>query len=472
MPSSPYTASDWGCLSLHCRILAPTWGIANKLPAPSGYANTSFIPGLENSHSWPHNISVGSEEAFLQICQSYPSHVKPETSWHQALNISLLDFGPHTSSRNVEKCCSSFCPFIFLKRQFYRDYMAHESDSRLGCVREINQWYHCFADWIHLLLCGGRHSRGIQGASPSAGFGDPLSCLHGVLQCQRTGHHSLPEGFECQDLQQVGQKQAPGRLSELLLAWSQQWVSIPSGFHDQSVAMGFPRCSSSKESTCQRRGQGLNPWSGKIPRAAEQLSPWATTPEPPSVQLMPRNKRCHHNEKPTHSDEDPVRPKHCFLCSSLFQSPFTFAPVLLLFSCSVVSCSLLTHGLQHTRLHHLLSTISWSLLKLMSVESVIPSNNLILCHSLLLLPLILPRIRFFPMNHLFESSGQSIVVSASASVLPMNIQGWLPLGLTGLISLLSKGLSDVFSSTKNWKHQLFSAQPPLWSNSHIHTWLL
>ena len=138
---------------------------------------------------------------------------------------------------------------------------------------------------------------------------------------------------------------------------------------------------------------------------------------------MPRNKRCHHNEKPTHSDEDPVRPKHCFLCSSLFQSPFTFAPVLLLFSCSVVSCSLLTHGLQHTRLHHLLSTISWSLLKLMSVESVIPSNNLILCHSLLLLPLILPRIRFFPMNHLFASSGQSIGVSASASVLPMNIQG-------------------------------------------------
>ena len=283
MPSSPHTASDWGCLSLHCRILAPTWGIANKLPAPSGYANTSFIPGLENSHSWPHNVSVGSEEAFLQICQSYPSHVKPETSWHQALNISLLDFGPHTSSRNVEECCSSFCPFIFLKRQFYRDYMSHESDSRLGCVREINQWHHCFADWIHLLLCGGRHSWGIQGASPSAGFGDPLSCLHGVLQCQRTGHHSLPEGFECQDLQQVGQKQAPGELSELLLAWSQQWVSIPSGFHDKSVAMGFPWCSSSKESTCQWRGQGLNPRSEKIPHATK--SNWAHEPQLLSLQV-------------------------------------------------------------------------------------------------------------------------------------------------------------------------------------------
>ena len=114
---------------------------------------------------------------------------------------------------------------------------------------------------------------------------------------------------------------------------------------------------------------------------------------------MLRNKRCHHNEKPTHSDEDPVRPKNWFLCSSLsrsLQSPFTLAPVLLLFSCSVVSCSLLTHGLQHTRLHHLLSTISWSLLKLMSVESVMPSNKLILCHSLLLLSSIFPRIRFFP----------------------------------------------------------------------------
>ena len=215
MPSSPHIASDWGCLSLHCRILAPTWGIANKLPAPSGYANTSFIPGLENSHSWLYNVFVGSEEAFIHICQSYPSHVKAETSWHQALNTSLLDFGPHTSSRKVEECCSSFCPFVFLKRQFYRDYITHESDSRLGCVREINWQHHCFADWIHLLLCGGRRSRGIQGASPSAGFGDPLSCLHGVLQCQRTGYHSLPEGFECQDLQQVGQKQAPGRLSEL-----------------------------------------------------------------------------------------------------------------------------------------------------------------------------------------------------------------------------------------------------------------
>ena len=70
------------------------------------------------------------------------------------------------------------------------------------------------------------------------------------------------------------------------------------------------------------------------------------------------------------------------------------------------------------------------------------------------------------------SGGQSIGVSASVLVLPMNIQDWFPLGLTGLISLLSKGLSRVFSNTTVQKHQFFDAQPSLWSNSHIHTWLL
>ena len=70
------------------------------------------------------------------------------------------------------------------------------------------------------------------------------------------------------------------------------------------------------------------------------------------------------------------------------------------------------------------------------------------------------------------SSGQSIGASASASVLPMNIQSWFPLGLNGLISLLSKRLSAVFSSTTVWKHQFFGVQPFLWSNSHIPTWVL
>ena len=76
------------------------------------------------------------------------------------------------------------------------------------------------------------------------------------------------------------------------------------------------------------------------------------------------------------------------------------------------------------------------------------------------------------MSQFFESGGQSIGVSASSSVLPMNIQDWYPLGWTGWISLQSKGLSRVFSNTTVQKHQLFGSQLSLWSNSHIPTWLL
>ena len=78
----------------------------------------------------------------------------------------------------------------------------------------------------------------------------------------------------------------------------------------------------------------------------------------------------------------------------------------------------------------------------------------------------------FPISRLFASGGQTIEASASAPVLLLHIQGWFPLGLTGLISLLSKGLLRVFSSTTIQKHQFFSAQPSLWSNSHICIWLL
>ena len=78
----------------------------------------------------------------------------------------------------------------------------------------------------------------------------------------------------------------------------------------------------------------------------------------------------------------------------------------------------------------------------------------------------------FSMSNLFTSGGQSIGASASTSVLPMNLQGCFPLGLTYLISFLSKGLSTVFSSTTAQKYQVFSIQPPLWSNPHICTWLL
>ena len=102
-------------------------------------------------------------------------------------------------------------------------------------------------------------------------------------------------------------------------------------------------------------------------------------------------------------------------------------------------------------------TISWSLPKLMSIESVMLSNYLILCRPLLLLPSIFPSIRVFS-NEFFTSGSQSIGVSPSVSVLPMNIQGWFPFGLTGLIYLLCKGLSKVFSNITVWKHQFFNTQ--------------
>ena len=114
--------------------------------------------------------------------------------------------------------------------------------------------------------------------------------------------------------------------------------------------------------------------------------------------------------------------------------------------------------------------LSRSLPKLVSVELVMPSNYLILCSPLLLLPSIFPSIRVSSNESALASSGQSI--GASALGLTMNIQSWYPLRLTALISLQSKGLSRIFSSITIQKHQLFSAQPSLWYNSHIHTWLL
>ena len=92
-------------------------------------------------------------------------------------------------------------------------------------------------------------------------------------------------------------------------------------------------------------------------------------------------------------------------------------------------------------------TISLSLLKVMSTESVMPPNHLILCHPLLLLPSTFPSIRVFSNELALLIRGPKYWSFSSVSVLPMNIQGWFPLGLTGLIFLLSKGLSRVFSST-------------------------
>ena len=97
-------------------------------------------------------------------------------------------------------------------------------------------------------------------------------------------------------------------------------------------------------------------------------------------------------------------------------------------------------------------TNSQSLHKLMSIESVMPYSHLILCHPLLFLPPIPPASGSFPMSQLFACGGQSIGVSALASVLPMNTQDWSPLEWTGWFSLQSKGLSRVFSNTTVQKH--------------------
>ena len=117
-------------------------------------------------------------------------------------------------------------------------------------------------------------------------------------------------------------------------------------------------------------------------------------------------------------------------------------------------------------------TNSQSLLKLMSIESVMPSNHLILCCALLLLPSIFPAAGSFQISQFFDSGDQRIGVSASTSLLPMNIQDLFPSGWTSWISLQPKGLSRLFSNTTIQKHQFFGTQLSSWSNSHIHTWLL
>ena len=117
-------------------------------------------------------------------------------------------------------------------------------------------------------------------------------------------------------------------------------------------------------------------------------------------------------------------------------------------------------------------TNSWSLLKFMSIELVLPLNHLILYCPFSSCLQACPASGSFPMSQLFAPGGQRIGVSVSASVLPMNIQDWFPLGWTDWISLQSKGFSRVFSKTTVQKHQFFHTQLSLWSNSHIHTRLL
>ena len=117
-------------------------------------------------------------------------------------------------------------------------------------------------------------------------------------------------------------------------------------------------------------------------------------------------------------------------------------------------------------------TNSWSSLKFISIALVMSSSHLILCCTFSFCPLSLPESGSLPVSQFFTSGGQSIGALALASVLLMNIQSWFPIGLTGLISLLFKLLSKVFSSTTVWKHQFFSTLLSLWSPSHTCIWLL
>ena len=140
-------------------------------------------------------------------------------------------------------------------------------------------------------------------------------------------------------------------------------------------------------------------------------------------------------------------------------------------SCSVMSNSLRPYGLQHARLACPSPTpraCSNSCPSSWWCHPTISSSVVPFCSHLQ----SFPASGSFPRSQFFTSGGQSIRVSASASVLRMNTQDWFLLGLTGSISLQSKGLSRVFSNTTVQKHQFFSAQLSSQSNSHIHTWPL
>ena len=134
-----------------------------------------------------------------------------------------------------------------------------------------------------------------------------------------------------------------------------------------------------------------------------------------------------------------------------------FCPTL----CNPIDCSTPGFPVLHYLLEFAQTHVCW-------VSDAI--YHLILCGPFSSCHQPFPESGSFPMSQLLASGDQSI--GASASLLPMNILGWFPLGLTGLISLLFKGLSRVFYSTTVWKHYFFSTQPSLWSNFHIHTWLL
>ena len=145
------------------------------------------------------------------------------------------------------------------------------------------------------------------------------------------------------------------------------------------------------------------------------------------------------------------------MCPNIFPAKNTVLESVQ-FSSVAQSCPTLCDPMDCSTPGSLSITNSRSLLKLMSIELVMPSNRLILCRPFSSCPQSLSASGSFPMSRLFAWGGQSIGVSASASILPMNTQDWSPLGWTGWISLQSKGLSRVFSSNTVQKHQFFSTQ--------------
>ena len=160
-----------------------------------------------------------------------------------------------------------------------------------------------------------------------------------------------------------------------------------------------------------------------------------------------------------------------FICISPESQMLFLIEVSVQFSCSVMSDSLRPHELQQTRppcpsptprVHPNPCPSSWWWHPTIS-SSVVPFSS---C------PQSLPRPESFPMSQLFAWGGQSLGISALASVLPKNTQDWSPLEWTCWISLQSKGLSRAFFNTTVQKHQFFSAQLSSQSNSHIHTWPL
>ena len=159
----------------------------------------------------------------------------------------------------------------------------------------------------------------------------------------------------------------------------------------------------------------------------------------------------------------------CFGRQVLYHGSHLGSPVQ--FSSVTQSCPTLCDPMDCRCQASLSITNSQSLLKLMFIESVMPSNHLILSSPLLLLPSVFPSIRAFPMSQVFTLDGQSTGATALASFLPKNTQDWSPLEWTGWISLQPVA-SRVFSNTTAQKHQFFSALLSLWSNSHIHTWPL